>query len=840
MGFKQIVYLSETDKNTLFNTGTLTKDGKTVTYDEDNIYMTPTPETFGICSTGANTAAKTATITDFALIEGVTVSIQFTHTNTASNPTLNISSTGAVPIYKYGTSSVGITTATSWSDGAIVSLTYNGTGWIVNNYTMSAEGVGGGSVTSVRVQATSPIVSSTSTAQTTALDTTISLANANANTVLAGPSNGSSAAAPSYRSLVSADIPSHNHAVGDITSGTLPIARGGTNATSFTSNKVLTYNGTSIVSKSYHDIADTYYRIYSDNSTNVASVYFTAKNSMRSVSLWAHPDGSIGVYDDTNSAWLIYRSTTNTTTTIPGNVSLGTVTAGTWNGTAITATYIGSHNHAAGDINSGTLGITRGGTGTSTAPTQYGIIYASSTSAYASTGAGSSGQYLKSNGTSAPTWATFNASTVGLGNVENTKLSTWTGSANIKTVGTITSGTWNGTAIASSYIGSHTHAASDITSGQLAVTYGGTGASTAENAKVNLGICAAGQNAAVSNYHGATQHWGIGVNVLASSTSGVSKAFEGKRTSLIVVDNGLFVWNNTDSKSVWEYALGTNGISSSVYQTPTEDSPGTVKKTYNLRLNSGRAYGIVYRSDSNDGVTYTWNVAGNLYFPDNGYILRNEAPSGVTVAFQAAGPTKAISLMVNSTDTNRGLYDATIDNWLIRLDDSSNAYINSGGTNSSITLNAKGTGAVVLNNNTVVNGDIHSGYSTDTTTRRAGTRSVGGRLFLYTEGTATSTSGLWFYNNAGTGRDIITIPQTGSAKFFGGIMDQYDNSKTITARYYGSGQAATDWVCMWTNGSGGNGDMIGAVSIVDAVDKAIIYSSSTPTVVNGKLWLKPV
>lgn len=36
---------------------------------------------------------------------------------------------------------------------------------------------------------------------------------------------------------------------------------------------------------------------------------------------------------------------------------------------------------------------------------------------------------------------------VGLGNVENTALSTWTGSANIATVGTITSGTWNGTVI---------------------------------------------------------------------------------------------------------------------------------------------------------------------------------------------------------------------------------------------------------------------------------------------------------------------------------------------------------------------------------------------------------
>lgn len=75
-----------------------------------------------------------------------------------------------------------------------------------------------GTVTSVRVQATSPVSSSTSTAQTSTLNTTISLANAygdtknpygtkTANYVLAGPMSGS-AAAPSFRALVAADIPS--------------------------------------------------------------------------------------------------------------------------------------------------------------------------------------------------------------------------------------------------------------------------------------------------------------------------------------------------------------------------------------------------------------------------------------------------------------------------------------------------------------------------------------------------------------------------------------------------------------------------------------------------------
>ncbi len=54
----------------------------------------------------------------------------------------------------------------------------------------------------------------------------------------------------------------------------------------------------------------------------------------------------------------------------------------------------------------GILNIANGGTGTGTAPTQWGIIYAASTSAYASTGAGTAGQVLMSNGTKAPSWHT--------------------------------------------------------------------------------------------------------------------------------------------------------------------------------------------------------------------------------------------------------------------------------------------------------------------------------------------------------------------------------------------------------------------------------------------------
>lgn len=74
-----------------------------------------------------------------------------------------------------------------------------------------------GTVTSVQVQATSPVTSSSSSASSTTLSTTIALSDAygdtknpygtkTANYVLAGPTSGN-AAAPSFRALAAADIP---------------------------------------------------------------------------------------------------------------------------------------------------------------------------------------------------------------------------------------------------------------------------------------------------------------------------------------------------------------------------------------------------------------------------------------------------------------------------------------------------------------------------------------------------------------------------------------------------------------------------------------------------------
>lgn len=63
------------------------------------------------------------------------------------------------------------------------------------------------------------------------------------------------------------------------------------------------------------------------------------------------------------------------------------------------------------------LSIAQGGTGTGTAPTQWGVIYAATTTGYASTGAGATGQVLIGTTGAAPSWS--NASGLSVGTATN-------------------------------------------------------------------------------------------------------------------------------------------------------------------------------------------------------------------------------------------------------------------------------------------------------------------------------------------------------------------------------------------------------------------------------------
>lgn len=94
-------------------------------------------DNYGTCSTAAGTVAKIVTVNNnsFALVEGVIVTVKFTATNTAANPTLNVNSTSAKPIYYKGAAiQAGLLQANK-----IYTLIYNGTQYqIIGDIDLSA------------------------------------------------------------------------------------------------------------------------------------------------------------------------------------------------------------------------------------------------------------------------------------------------------------------------------------------------------------------------------------------------------------------------------------------------------------------------------------------------------------------------------------------------------------------------------------------------------------------------------------------------------------------------------------------------------------------------------
>ena len=80
---------------------------------------------FGSCSTAAGTAAKVVSCTGFVLTSGSRITVKFTTTNTAANPTLNVNSTGAKAImYRGAAISAGYLAA-----GRVYTFVYDGTNY---------------------------------------------------------------------------------------------------------------------------------------------------------------------------------------------------------------------------------------------------------------------------------------------------------------------------------------------------------------------------------------------------------------------------------------------------------------------------------------------------------------------------------------------------------------------------------------------------------------------------------------------------------------------------------------------------------------------------------------
>ena len=94
---------------------------------------------YGTCSTAAATAAKTVTLSSFALVTGARVIVRFTVTNTAANPTLNVNNTGAKAIqYRNAAISAGYLAANRTYEFVYDGSSYELVGDIDTNTTYSS------------------------------------------------------------------------------------------------------------------------------------------------------------------------------------------------------------------------------------------------------------------------------------------------------------------------------------------------------------------------------------------------------------------------------------------------------------------------------------------------------------------------------------------------------------------------------------------------------------------------------------------------------------------------------------------------------------------------------
>jgi hypothetical protein len=211
-----------------------------------------TANRFGTCSTAAGTAAKTVSITTgtFSLEAGARVSVKFSSANTASTPTLNVNSKGAKNIFHKGAQ---IASGSNKSLLAgVCDFIYDGTQWhLVGNYidtdnqrayytsnpAMNGTASAGSSANVSRGDHVHPTDTTRAPTSHASSSTTygvgdwdnyghVKLIEDDLNG-LVGMEGQAAGIGHTHSQYAETD---HNHDTSEITSGTLPIERGGTGA----------------------------------------------------------------------------------------------------------------------------------------------------------------------------------------------------------------------------------------------------------------------------------------------------------------------------------------------------------------------------------------------------------------------------------------------------------------------------------------------------------------------------------------------------------------------------------------------------------------------------------
>ena len=291
---------------------------------------------------------------------------------------------------------------------------------------------------------------------------------------------------------------------------------------------------------------------------------------------------------------------------------------------------------------SGTLPVANGGTGTATTPTQYGVVYASSTTAYASTAAGTSGQVLTSNGTSAPTWQPL-AGVSGSGT--NGYASYWSGTGTLGSEQYLaTSRGGLGASMTAGAIGA-------IPYSTTTTTYGTVAAVATGNALISGGIATA-------------PSWGkIGLTTHVTGTLPVGNGGTNATTSAAALKNLLP--SQTSRSGMVLTTNGTDASWTTPYSPPTHNIGDHFQGGYIFWLDGTGQHGlIVTETDQSAGVTWCNNGVYRYTGTSGGEgLYAGEMNTAMIVAAQIADkPTGSFAAKV-CADLIINESHITIDTW---------------------------------------------------------------------------------------------------------------------------------------------------------------------------------
>lgn len=256
--------------------------------------------------------------------------------------------------------------------------------------------------------------------------------------------------------------------------------------------------------------------------------------------------------------------------------------------------------------------------------------------------------------------------TLSLNNVENTALSTWTGSANITTLGTITTGTWNATAIGPTKGGT----------GLTTYTAGDLIYSNSSNSLAKLGIGSDGQVLTLAS--------GLPTWAAAAGGAGALSALTAMTGNNTLANAAyLLAWN-------WDTATTTNPITFG----STSLTTGHLISITAPALTSGTALDIELAGNATSGITGLKGISSVLTGSNNGSTQSTYA--GYFVNTRTGTTSNSVAIYGSSYTGSTGV----ITDYALELVTRSNAGVRIGDTGDGATVAfwSKNSGTPTSNN----------------------------------------------------------------------------------------------------------------------------------------------